>query len=178
MITFLRRSPILSRKLSIISVSGPGQVSTRRFFSSPESASKKAVPKEDANDEVTPESPAGEVRATEETPEYEKVVESVKKSEAEVVELHRKLLFKYAEAENKRRERLEEIKRRDTKHIASFAEKALGIFDSLEKVCTLAQSKAGVAGANDKVKSFSEGLVMTRDIMRNILSKHNVVSKK
>ena len=107
-----------------------------------------------------------------------KRMESLNKSESLANELHRNLLFKYAEAENKRRERLDEIKRRDAKYIKSFAEKTLSIYESLDKVCTLAESKAKVDGANEKVKSFTEGLVMTRCIMRNILAKHNVVASK
>jgi molecular chaperone GrpE (heat shock protein) len=118
------------------------------------------------------------MKQSEQISEYEIAVASLKKSESLSNELHRNLLFKYAEAENKRRERLEEIKRRDAKYIQSFADKTLSIYGSLEKVCTLAQAKSQEDGSSEKVRSLAEGLVMTRDIMKNILSKHNVVSSK
>ena len=98
----------------------------------------------------------------------------LEKSQETARELHHKLLLKYADAENKRRERSAELKKRNAKNIASFGEKTLSIYESLAKVCDLAQEKAKLPDAEEKVKSLSEGLVMTRDIFKNILSKHNI----
>ena len=106
---------------------------------------------------------------------YLKVVQELEQIQVSITNLHRELLLKYANAENKRRERIEEIKRRDAQHISKFGEKTLKIYDSLVKVCDLAQSKSSLSDADDKVKSLAEGLVMTQGIMRNILTKHDIM---
>ena len=101
----------------------------------------------------------------------------LKQAEASLNSSHHQLLLKYAEAENKRRERLGEIKKRDTANVSKFAEKVADIYASLEDVCMVAASKKQAESREERVKSLSEGLFMTRDIMKNILAKHNVESK-
>jgi molecular chaperone GrpE (heat shock protein) len=138
-------------------------------------------------DEATKESQAEPVNGEDEpgpseeseieNKEYKAALEKLEKLQAEVDASHRKLLLKYADAENKRRERVEEIKNRDAKYIKSFGEKVQEIHESLNKVCELSQSKASLLDADEKVKSFTEGLVMTRGIMKNILVKHNIVKE-
>ena len=110
--------------------------------------------------------------------EYTKAAEGLTKAETSLKELHHKLLLKYADAENKRRERVEELKKRDAVYVKKMGEKTVEIYESLKGVCQLAQKKAANKTADDKVKSLSEGLVMTHGLMKNILSKHNVVIKE
>ena len=112
-----------------------------------------------------------------ENKEYKAALEKLEKLQTEYNATHRKLLLKYADAENKRRERVEEVKKRDAKYIKSFGEKVQEIHESLNKVCELSQAKASLPDADEKVKSFTEGLVMTRGIMKNILVKHNIVKE-
>jgi molecular chaperone GrpE (heat shock protein) len=118
---------------------------------------------------------APQTDSTPEDREYAQALEALQKAEQEAKSLHRNLLLKYADAENKRRERVEDIKKLDTKHVSAFGKKVSEIFESLTKVCDTAQSKAAAPTAGEKVKSFSEGLVMTRDIMKNILAKHSIL---
>ena len=106
---------------------------------------------------------------------YSKASKEYEELEGSVRDLHRQLLLKYANAENKRRERLDEIKKRDTQHISNFGEKTVAIYESLVKVCELAKEKSIAPDADDKVKSLSEGLVMTQGIMKNILTKHGIM---
>jgi molecular chaperone GrpE (heat shock protein) len=91
-----------------------------------------------------------------------------------LLKLHHKLLLKYADAENVRRERVNDVKRRDAQYIAKFGDKVGDIYDSLVKVCDFASGKAAVPNVDEKVKSLTEGLVMTKGLMRNILEKHNI----
>ena len=126
-----------------------------------------------SHEESVPEPEQAEVSTDE-----AKALDDLQKADATVKELHHKLLLKYADAENKRRERSAELKRRDAVNIKLFADKTYGIYESLESVCKIATEKAADPTADEKVKSFAEGLSMTRGIMRNILAKHNVVSNK
>ena len=103
---------------------------------------------------------------------------ALSKAENESKAVHRKLLLKYADAENKRRERVEELKKLDAKYISAFGQKVSAIYESLSKVCEAAQKKAEAPNADEKVKSFTEGLVMTQGIMKNILSKHNIIKSQ
>ncbi len=109
---------------------------------------------------------------------YIKAAEELQNLENSAKDLHRELLLKYANAENKRRERVEEVKRRDAQYISKFGEKTLNIYESLGKVCELAQQKANASDADEKVKSLAEGLVMTHGIMKNILNKHGLMNGK
>ena len=106
---------------------------------------------------------------------YLKAVNELDQVQTSITNLHRELLLKYANAENKRRERIEEIKKRDAQHITKFGQKTLKIYESLVKVCDQAQAKSSLSDADDKVKSLAEGLVMTQGIMRNILTKHGIM---
>lgn len=175
---FLRQIGIFTTKHTRGNFIQSRLISARTFFTSSGSNSKAKETDESMENATVPEKSGDDSQQSEQISEYDSAIASLRKSEALSNELHRSLLFKYAEAENKRRERLEEIKRRDAKYIQSFAEKTLSIYGSLDKVCTLAQSKSQVDGSSEKVRSLAEGLVMTRDIMKNILSKHNVVSNK
>lgn len=107
--------------------------------------------------------------------EYHQATEALAKAEAQAKALHHNLLLKYADAENKRRERVEELKKLDARHVTGFGNKVSAIYDSLCKVCETAKAKSEAPSAEDKVKSLSEGLMMTRDIMKNILVKHSIV---
>ena len=144
---------------------------SRRLFSSSKGAENveaDAKPEEKVKPEETAEKIA-------EDTEYAQAVESLKKAESDSKSFHHRLLLKYADAENKRRERVEELKKLDSKHITAFGDKVKAIYDSLENVCATAKVKSDAPTADEKVKSFSEGLMMTRDIMKNILVKHNIV---
>ena len=149
----------------------------RRRFSRSATGGGQAKQQDEENlqshEESVPEPEQAEVSADE-----AKALDDLQKSEVTVKELHHKLLLKYADAENKRRERSVELKRRDAANIKLFADKTYGIYDSLESVCKIATEKAADPTADEKVKSFAEGLSMTRGIMKNILAKHNVVSNK
>ena len=126
---------------------------------------------------------ASDVKSDIETPEsepvsqvdevYQKAVADLDTAEVTIRKLHGELLLKYADAENVRRERASELKKRDLGNIKVFGGKTGTIFESLDKVCTTANEKAAKSD-DEKVKSLAEGLSMTRDIMKNILEKHNI----
>jgi molecular chaperone GrpE (heat shock protein) len=133
----------------------------------------QAQPKSDLKEEEIPK--AEEVSAPEEADSlFTKKCAELKSAEAQVKGLHHKLLLKYADAENKRRERVSEIKRRSEKRVAEFGQKIVSIQESLSKVCNIAQARSDAADSSDKVKSLAEGLVMTRGILKNVLEKHNI----
>ncbi len=109
---------------------------------------------------------------------YSKAVKELEVSQQLVKDLHNQLLLKYADAENKRRERLADLKRRGNKHIAHFGEKIALIHESLENVCDKATKRSHAPESSDKVKAFTEGLTMTQGIFKNVLEKHNIKQKK
>lgn len=109
---------------------------------------------------------------------YNKAARELETSQQLVKDLHHQLLLKYANAENTRRERVAEIKRRGDKHISQFGEKIGSIYESLAKVCATAQTRSSAPDATDKVKAFTEGLTMTQGIFKNVLEKHNIAMKK
>ena len=131
-----------------------------------ETLEKESVPEAESKEAEEVSTPVDDAYAAA-MKEYEAV-------ELEAKKLHGDLLLRYANAENKRRERNTEIKRRDGLNISSFGNKATSIFASLDKTCELADKKANALEADVKVKSLAEGLRMTRGIMKNILVKHNI----
>jgi molecular chaperone GrpE (heat shock protein) len=143
----------------------------RQFFT-------QGAPKSDASGKITSESESQEHeekdRASDDETKITEADETLKKLEVEQKSLHHKLLLKYADAENVRRERVNDVKRRDAQYIAKFGDKVGDIYDSLVKVCDFASGKAAVPNVDEKVKSLTEGLVMTKGLMRNILEKHNI----
>lgn len=147
-----------------------------RYYSSAADANKAENPAADKPEkEEVSEAPT---EASSEEVEYKHAVEALQKAENDAKNIHRKLLLKYADAENRRRERVEELKKLDAKYISAFGEKVSSIYESLSKVCAAAQKKAEAPSAEEKVKSFTEGLVMTQGIMKNILSKHNIIKSE
>ena len=160
------RIPSLPREKAFLSPSH------RLFFSKEEKVAEEKAPL--ADEQVDKKAGEDKPEPTPIADELTRASAELEKAQATVKELHHKLLLKYANAENKRRERSDEIRRRNSKNILTFGQKTLGIYESLAKVCDLAQDKANLPEAEEKVKSLSEGLVMTRDIFKNILSKHNI----
>ncbi len=148
---------------------------TRGFSTTDESRNSGGSKVEDKG--KSPNDDTHESPSTGQDDAYLKVVQELEQVQSSITNLHRELLLKYANAENKRRERIEEIKRRDAQHISKFGEKTLKIYESLVKVCDQAQSKSSLSDADDKVKSLAEGLVMTQGIMRNILTKHGIMQE-
>jgi len=146
--------------------------STRGFFS-------QGSPKKENNDNAVPESKASE-EPEEQTPADVKLTEVSEKldnMENEYKSLHHKLLLKYADAENLRRDRINDVRKRDSQYIAKFGDKVSDIYESLSKICDFANKKAAAQEAEEKVRSLTEGLVMTRGLMKNILEKHNIKNK-
>jgi molecular chaperone GrpE (heat shock protein) len=137
--------------------------------------SSQAADSKPSMDAEEPEKPLDHEINTDQT-EREAIEKRHEELENNLKSTHHKLLLKYADAENKRRDRLADLKKKDSSHISKFGDKVSGIYRSLEEVCTIAQERAKSPGAEEKVKSFSEGLFMTRDIMKGILSKHNIES--
>ena len=173
MLTSLRRVSIRRTVCWSVFPSGTSSFGARCFASTDDtrnsSGSKEDEKIKSAHDDAQESPSVGQDDA------YLKVVQQLEQTQGSITNLHRELLLKYANAENKRRERIEEIKRRDTQHISKFGDKTLKIYESLVKVCDQAQQKAAATDADDKVKSLAEGLVMTQGIMRNILSKHGIM---
>jgi molecular chaperone GrpE (heat shock protein) len=176
MILQLRRSfSILSRTTGRVSInrlnSNPLFCGMRYCGSAPSKDNPDAPPAEESTKGEAAEKPD----EMDEDLEYKQAAEAMSKAETQAKSLHHSLLLKYADAENKRRERVEELKKLDSKHVVAFGNKVSAIFDSLCNVCETAKAKADAPSAGEKVKSLTEGLTMTRDIMRNILVKHNIV---
>jgi molecular chaperone GrpE (heat shock protein) len=145
-----------------------------RLFSSAADPNKAETPTAEKSEEETETMK----EASKEEIEYNQAVGALKKAEEDAKNIHRTLLMKYADAENKRRQRVEELKKLDSKHISAFGQKVSTIYESLSIVCGTAQKKAEALSADEKVKSFTEGLVMTHGIMKNILSKHNIIKSE
>jgi molecular chaperone GrpE (heat shock protein) len=156
----------------------PIQLTTRSLFQGSQLVRSKADEsgKGSSGSEKVSEEQSAEpsAQSNDEVDGRTKIQTQIQKLESEGKDMHRKLLLKYADAENKRRERVDEIKKRDAKYISAFGGKVSAIYDSLSKVCELSETKASAPNADEKVKSFAEGLVMTRGIMKNILEKHNI----
>ena len=170
---YQRLSPALRRQGMPIKVTGRSFV--RRAY--PTLSKADESPKDSGDSQKISEDQPTEPKAqsVDESDSQTKMKAQIEKFEQDAKDMHRKLLLKYADAENKRRERVDEIKKRDAKYISAFGLKVSAIYESLSKVCDLSQGKASAPNADEKVKSFTEGLVMTRDIMKNILEKHNIV---
>ena len=173
MLTSLRRGSFFSTSRGYSRCLVCSNTRGRNFFSS--TPNDKAASPES---EKTTDSQSNEEKVVEDVSSdpYNKAIHELENLENSAKDLHRQLLLKYANAENKRRERLEEVKRRDAQHISKFGEKSLKIYESLGKVCDQAKEKAATGDADEKVKSLAEGLVMTHGIMKNILAKHGLVN--
>lgn len=147
-----------------------------RFFCDKRVKDSGASSEEELNSTTTLDS-AGKVEE-DSSSSYQKALEEIETAELSARQLHGDLLRKYASAENKRRERSTEISKRNAQNIKAFASKSSLIFDSLGRVCELAQAKAKAPGVDEKVKSLAEGLTMTHGIMNNILEKHNISNSR
>lgn len=171
----LYRRALTKRTLQSLSRSAPARLFSGQS-TKPEKMEAQSEGKDRAGESQEPvmESPEGNGKKLDEMATAQ---DKLKQAEASLKSTHHQLLLKYAEAENKRRERQGEIKKRDTANVSKFAEKVADIFASLEDVCTVAASKIQAESTEERVKSLSEGLFMTRDIMKNILAKHNVEPK-
>jgi len=171
MLTSLRRASIViassgsTRSIRYTSVAS-------RYFGSSSGSPKSDDQTTEKSSQSTSEKAEEDISAD----SYSKAMDDLKNVENSAKDLHRQLLLKYANAENTRRERLEEVRRRDAQHISKFGEKVSTIYESLDKVCELAKAKAESSDADEKVKSLAEGLIMTRGIMKNILSKHGIMN--
>lgn len=130
------------------------------------------------NDDSTPEAQdtRDEQKLMDEN--YSKTLKELETSQMLAKDLHHQLLLKYADAENKRRDRLAEIKRRGDRQMSQFGGKIAIIYESLAKVCESASASSKSPDASDKVKALTEGLSMTRGIFKNVLEKHNIIVKK
>jgi len=106
----------------------------------PESApeSEKVLPEENAPQDVAEsEEPAAPIDDA-----YAMAVKAYEAAEREGKKLHGELLLRYADAENKRRERTAELKRRDAYNISAFGAKTMSICYSSDKTCELAEKKS------------------------------------
>lgn len=137
----LYRRALTKRNIQSLSRSAPG-----RLFSGQSTKAEKMEAQCNGQDqsgqsqEPVMESPEGNGKKFDEMAAAQ---DSLKQAEASLNSSHHQLLLKYAEAENKRRERLGEIKKRDTANVSKFAEKVADIYASLEDVCMVAASKTG-----------------------------------